>query len=104
METVWDWEFRLYPALLVGVAGMATALRGDVLLFRGLHLPIGTPFKNLVAIRGLRLVLLGLSVAAVAAGWVLHWPAMVAAGACIGFEETLETSIVAWALAREETA
>ena len=51
--------------------------------------------------RGLRLTLLGVTLAAVAAGWLWQWPVMVAAGLVIGFEETLETSIAAWALNEE---
>jgi hypothetical protein len=101
MDTVWDLDWRLYPALALVLCGAATALRGDLLLFRGLRLPNGTRGKNLLSVRGLRLALLGLSIAAVGTGWWLQWPAMVAAGLVIGFEETLETSIAAWALEQE---
>lgn len=102
MDTIWNLEWRLLPAAVVAVMGLAMAFRGDALLVRGLHLPVQSPGKNLLSMRGLRLVLLGLSIVAVGAGWYLHWPAMVAAGFVIGFEETIETSIAAWALAHEE--
>lgn len=101
MDTVWNLEWRIYPALTLVLVGAAMALRGDLLVFRGLRLPHGTRGKNLRSIRGLRLALLGLSVIAAGTGWWLQWPAMVAAGLVIGFEETLETSIAAWALEQE---
>ena len=98
---MWNSDVRLYPSLVLLLAGAALSLRGDVLLVRGLHLPTETPGKNLLAMRGLRLTLLGVSLAAVAAGWLWQWPVKVAAGLVIGFEETLETSIAAWALNEE---
>ena len=101
MDTVWNLDWRLYPALALVLAGVALALRGDLLVFRGLRLPDETHGKNLLSMRGLRMALLGLSVIAVGAGWWLQWPAMVAAGLVFGFEETLETSIAAWALDQE---
>lgn len=43
----------------------------------------------------------GFSLVAVGAGWLVQWPVMVAAGLVVGFEETIETSIAAWALKQE---
>ena len=99
--TIWNLDSRMLPGATLLLGGLILALRGDVLLVRGLRLPMETPGKNLVAMRGLRLALLGLSVASVAAGWMWHLPAFVAAGMVIGFEETLETSIATSALAEE---
>ncbi len=101
METIWNLDWRFAPAAVLLLAGLLVALRGDTMLVRGLRLPMETPGKNLLSMRGLRLALLGLSIASLAAGWLWHLPAFVAAGLVIGFEETLETSIAAWAL-REE--
>ena len=101
METIWNLDWRFVPAAVLLLAGLLVALRGDTMLVRGLRLPMETPGKNLLSIRGLRLALLGLSIASLAAGWLWHLPAFIAAGLVIGFEETLETSIAAWAL-REE--
>jgi hypothetical protein len=67
----------------------------------GLRAPMATAGKNLVTVRGMRRMLLGFSLVAVGAGWVLQWPVMVAAGLVVGFEETIETSIAAWALKQE---
>jgi hypothetical protein len=98
MDAFWELSWRLYPALVLLAAGALLAARGDVLLVRGARMKVGTPRKNLTWIRGFRLSLFGASLAAVAAGWAWHIPALVAAGLVIGFEETLETSIVAHAL------
>lgn len=101
MDTMWDTSFRLYPAVALALAGLLLSTRGDLLLVRGLRLPIETPGKNLTTMRGLRLALFGLALAVAAVGWAFHVPVMVAAGLVIGFEETLETSIAASALKSE---
>jgi hypothetical protein len=98
MEAIWDLSWRLYPGAALLFVGLALAARGDFLLVRGARMPVGTPRKNLTWIRGFRLALFGGSLAAVAAGWIWQIPALAVAGLAIGFEETLETSIVAYAL------
>ena len=100
VDAFWDLSWRLYPALVLLAAGVMLSARGDVLLVRGARMSIGAPRKNLTWMRGFRLCLFGASLAAVAAGWAWHIPALVAAGLVIGFEETLETTIVAYALKR----
>ncbi|MGD9933865.1 MAG: hypothetical protein AB7T37_09100 [Dehalococcoidia bacterium] len=98
MDSLWDLSWRIYPAGACLTAGIALALRGNVLVTRGLRLPTGTPRKNFTWVAGLRSLLFGASLAVAAAGWLWHIPALVAAGLVIGFEETLETSIAAYAL------
>jgi hypothetical protein len=98
MESVWELSWRVYPAAGLMLAGALLALRGDLLLVRGARMPVGTPRKNLTWMRGFRLALFGGSLAAVAAGWLWDIPALAVAGLAIGFEETLETSICAYAL------
>ena len=102
MEALWDLSWRIYPAALLMAVGLAIAARGDYLLVRAARKPVGAPRKNLTWMRGFRLALFGASLAAVAAGWLWHIPALVAAGLVIGFEETLETSICTYALSRAE--
>lgn len=98
METVWELSWRVYPAAVLMAAGLVVAARGDFLLVRSARTPIGQRGRNLTWMRGFRMALFGGSLAAAAAGWLWHIPALVAAGLVIGFEETLETSICAWAL------
>lgn len=100
MEALWDLSWRLYPATALVALGFGLATRGAFLVFRGLRLPIGTSRKNRIWVGGLRSFLFGASLAAAATGWLWHVPALVAAGLVIGFEETLETSIAAHALAQ----
>jgi len=104
METIWNSEWRYVPAAVIVAAGALLALKGTRFEWRGLHLPMETVGKNLLTVRGMRMMLGGLSLAAIGAGWVLQWPAMVAAGVVIGIEETIETSIVVWALRQEAAA
>src|SRR5687768_12335727 len=97
----WDDSWRTYPAALAIAFGLLLSVRGAALAVGGLRLPVETPGKNLVYIRGFRLLLFGASLAVAGAGWLWQIPALVAAGLVIGFEETLETTIVASALRQE---
>ena len=104
METIWDLEWRLCPAAVIGLAGLILGVRGAIAMVRGFLQPTERPGKNLTTVRAMRALLQGMSVAAISLGWWLHWPVLVAAGAVIGFEETLETSIACWALKQEHEA
>jgi hypothetical protein len=104
METLWELEWRAEPAGLIAAAGAWLALRGAVGQVRGFRTPLERPGKNLWTMRAMRGFLQGISLMAIGLGWWLQWPAMVAAGLVFGFEETLETSIVVWALRKEYDA
>ena len=69
--------------------------------WRWKRMTFGTPGRNLQLMRGMRFALAGASLAAIGAGWLWHLPVLIAAGAVIGFEETIEASIAASALADE---
>lgn len=101
MDTVWNLDWRLYPAATVAVLGLFFGTRGAVTMIRGFAEPMDHAGKNLRTMRAMRMMLQGISVAAIGLGWWFHWPVMVAAGAIVGFEETVETSIAAWALKQE---
>jgi len=104
METVWELSWRIWPASVIGVVGVALALLGAVLGWRALHTPLTRPGKNLTWMRGFRYTLFVGSLAAVAAGWLWDIPALAVAGLAIGFEETIESSIAVWALRLEYEA
>ncbi len=104
METIWDLDWRPVPAAAITVIGLALASRGGTLMVRGFLCPYALPGKNLRTVRAMRALLQGVSLTAIALGWWLHWPVLVAAGLIIGFEETLETSVVTWALKQEYEA
>ena len=57
--------------------------------------------KNHGWLRAMRQMIQGISLVAIGIGWFCHWPVAIAAGAIFAFEETIETSIAAWALKQE---
>ena len=101
MDTIWSLDWRPYPAAVLTAVGLVLATRGGILMLRGFLSPNATPGKNWHTVRAMRALLQGSSLAAIALGWWLHWPALFWAGLIFGFEETLETSIVTWALKQE---
>lgn len=101
MDTFWSSDFRVIPADVLIALGLWLTSTGIAMEIAGLRTPMATSGKNLVTVRGMRRMLLGFSLLAVGAGWLLQWPVMVAAGLIFGFEETIETSIAAWALKQE---
>jgi hypothetical protein len=101
MDTIWTLDWRPYPAAVLTTLGLVLATRGGILMVRGFLSPYAAPGKNWHTVRAMRMCLQGISLAAIALGWWLHWPAMFWAGLIFGFEETLETSIVTWALKQE---
>jgi hypothetical protein len=104
MEAIWESDLRAWPATAALAAGVLLALRGGWMELRGVRTPLERPGKNLLTVRGMRLMLFGASLAVAAAGWLWQVPALVAAGLVIGFEEALETSIVVYALRQEYEA
>ena len=79
MEAIWDWSDRVYPAAALLAVGLALFARGIIVHFRGWRLPSNRPRKNLTIVRGMRMFLLGASLAAVGAGWLWHLPILIAA-------------------------
>lgn len=101
MELLWDSPWRLLPALELMAVGAVMAAFGMRRGWQFLHLPFGTTGRNLTLMRGMRFFLAGGALVAIGAGWLWQLPVLIAAGAIIGFEETIETSIAAHALAGE---
>ena len=101
MEALWDSPWRVLPALELMAVGAAMAAAGMCSGWRFLHSAFGTTGRNLTLMRGMRFFLAGAALVAIGAGWLWHLPILIAAGAIIGFEETIETSIAAHALADE---
>jgi len=102
MELFWESEWRALPAILLLVTGDILLARGVVRWRTSHRMTFGTPGKNLALIQAFRLVLGGGALLAIGAGWLWHMPLLVAMGLLIGFEETIETSIAVYALAREK--
>lgn len=102
MEAVlWNSEVRLLPAAAVAIVGAALTVAGAWRQARSLRLPMETRGKNHSWLRAMRQMIQGMALLSVGAGWAWQVPVMIAAGAIFGFEETIETSIAAWALKQE---
>lgn len=102
METMlWESGARLLFAAPTAALGLWLTVAGSWRQARSLRLPMETHGKNYGWLRAMRQMLQGLSLVAIGLGWAWQMPVMIAAGAIIGFEETIETSIAAWALKQE---
>lgn len=102
MEILWESSLRTVPATALIVLGLYLVARSVFRLRSGWRMPFGTPGKTLSTMEWMRLVLGGASLIVIGAGWMWHIPVLIAAGAVIGFEETIETSIAAAALKEEK--
>ena len=102
METLlWESNVRLLPAAAISLAAAWMITAGIVRQVRQLALPYEVRGKNHGWLRAMRQMLQGFALLAIGLGWMWHLPVMIAAGAIFGFEETIETSIAAWALKQE---
>ena len=96
VDTIYDLSWRAYPVAVI-------ALGGAVVLYRGLRLGragLGDPPRNLRFVRGFRLAVIGLALIAFAAAWLWQQQWLLILALVIGGEETLESSIHAWAIRR----
>lgn len=100
-QLLWESSARFIPAGALTLAGGLAVVMGVFRQVRSLRLPMETRGKNHSWLRAMRQMIQGLSLLAIGLGWALQVPVMVAAGAIFGFEETIETSIAAWALKQE---
>lgn len=102
MELLWESDWRALPSILSLVGGDILLARGVIRWRMSHRMAHGMPGKNLALVEAFRLVLGGGALLAIGAGWLWQVPFLVAAGLVIGFEETIETSIAAFALGREK--
>jgi hypothetical protein len=98
METLWELSWRAYPAAAIALLGVTLVVRGTLRERHAHRLGWMDMAKPLGLASGLRLLLLGGSLVAVAAGWYWQVAWIFALGVIIGAEETLETSIIVSAL------
>jgi hypothetical protein len=91
----------MFVAVPLALFGAWLTLAGSWRQVRSLRLPMETRGKNYGWLRAMRQMLQGVSLLAIGLGWAWQMPVMIAAGAIVGFEETIETSIAAWALKQE---
>ena len=98
IDAVVELSWRAYPAALIALVGAVMAIRGVRMMWGwAAH---NDSQHNLRFIRGFRITVIGLAIAAIAAAWVwqLLWVLILALA--IGGEETLESSVHAYAVRR----
>jgi hypothetical protein len=100
MDAIVDLSWRAYPPGAIAAFGLLASARGLALLVQGWRRSVWDRDKNLVWMTGFRLTIVGLAVVALAAAWQWQqlWVLLIALA--IAGEETLETSMVIFALRR----
>ncbi len=101
METLIELPWRVYPISALIALGTGLALWGLLMVVNGLRGALrGDSGKLLTWIQGFRLLVIGLAVAGLGAAWAWHLTWLLVLTLAIGGEETLESSIVIFALRR----
>ncbi|MGB2713742.1 MAG: hypothetical protein WBC51_06160 [Vicinamibacterales bacterium] len=100
MDALVDLSWRLYPAAAIGAAGAVVWLHGTRVLVDGLLRSVWDPDKPLTMVAGFRRCVIGLAILAFAASWQWQLLWLLLLALAIGGEETLETSIIIFALRR----
>ncbi|MEE9325038.1 MAG: hypothetical protein V3U90_05770 [Dehalococcoidia bacterium] len=98
MDALIDPWWRIYPASVLMALGAALAMVGLRNELDGLLRPVRDPEKVLTLIRGFRLAIIGLALIGLGAAWLWGLAWLLILSLAIGGEETLESSIVIYAL------
>ena len=93
-----SWQTYAAGALLVG--GLPLLVAGLAIELNGIMRPLRDPAKVLTWVRGFRLSMIGLALAGTGAGWLFDQTWLIVLSLAIGGEETLESSIMHFALTR----
>ena len=101
METLIELTWRVYPISALIALGIGLAVWGLLMELNGLRGALrGDSGKLLTWIQGFRLSIIGLALAGLGAAWAWHLTWLLVLTLAIGGEETLESSIVIFALRR----
>ncbi len=101
MDSLIELTWRVYPISALIALGIGLALWGLFMELTGLRGALGgDPGKLLPWIQGFRLSIIGLALAGLGAAWAWHLAWLLVLSLAIGGEETLESSIVIFALRR----
>jgi len=101
METLVELTWRVYPISALIALGIGLALWGLLMVLNGLRGALrGDSGKLLPWIQGFRLSIIGLALVGLGAAWAWHLTWLLVLTLAIGGEETLESSIVIFALRR----
>ena len=100
MDALVDLSWRLYPAAALMAAGLALLSHGLLRGFGAMRRPRRDASKMASVIRGFRLAVVGLALAALGAAWAWHMTWLLVLALVIGGEETLESTLIIFALTR----
>jgi hypothetical protein len=100
MEAIFSASWHTYAASGLIVAGSPLLLVGVVIEIDGITRPLRDPTKVIAWVRGFRLSMIGLALAGAGAGWLFDQTWLIVLSLAIGGEETLESSIMHFALTR----
>jgi hypothetical protein len=93
MDALLVWPWRTYPALALLLLGVTLVLGGlEAALASRQGQPKGWPEWALVYLFAFRRVVVGLCLAAAGVAWIDQVPWLLAASACVGLGELLESS------------
>jgi hypothetical protein len=95
-----DASWQTYVASVLIAAGTPILLAGLLIELDGIRRPLRDPAKVLIWVRGFRLSMIGLALAGAGAGWLVDQTWLIVLSLAIGGEETLESSIMHFALTR----
>lgn len=100
MEALVTASWQNYAAAILVAAGTPLLVAGFVIELDGIMRPLRDPTKVITWVRGFRLSMIGLALAGTGAGWLLDQTWLIVLSLAIGGEETLESSIMHFALTR----
>ena len=98
MDALVDLSWRAYPGGAIMAAGVAMLIWGLAGVARGERLPFIDRTKPIVWVSGLRMVLVGMAIAAFGGAWIWQQLWLLILALVIGGEELVETSIVLFVL------
>jgi hypothetical protein len=93
-------HWQTIAAWVLVVPGVALLLYGGRIEIDGITRPMRDPAKVITWVRGFRFSMIGLALAGAGAGWLLDQTWLIVLSLAIGGEETLESSIMHFALTR----
>ena len=100
MEANFSASWQAYAATVLIAAGTPLLITGLVIEMDGITRPLRDPTKVITWVRGFRLSMIGLALAGAGAGWLFDQTWLIVLSLAIGGEETLESSIMHFALTR----
>jgi hypothetical protein len=100
MDTLLPVPWQTAAAWTFIAAGGPLLLLGGRIELDGITRPLRDPAKVITWVRGFRLSMIGLALAGSGAGWYFDQTWLLVLSLAIGCEETLESSIVHFALTR----